>query len=50
MTCIHCEAVDLPNLKEEQGMPEPYFLFDSPYMLQIQAPFRKVTLCFILFT
>ena len=24
MTCIHSETVDLPNLKEEQGIPEPH--------------------------
>ena len=29
MTCIHCKAVDLPNLKDEQGIPEPYSLFDN---------------------
>ena len=31
VTCIHCKVVDLPNLKEEQGIPEPYSLFNNPY-------------------
>ena len=30
VTCIHCEAVNLPNLNEEQGIPEPYSIFDNP--------------------
>ena len=37
VTSIHCEAVDLPNLKEEQGIPEPYSLFNNPYKLQLQV-------------
>ena len=41
MTCIHCEVVNLPNLKEEQGIPEPYSLFDSPYKLQLQVSFLE---------
>ena len=36
VTCIHCKAWDLPNFKEEQGIPEPYSLFGNPYMLQLQ--------------
>ena len=31
VTCIHCEVVDLPNLKEEQGIPEPYSLVKGRY-------------------
>ena len=41
MTYIHCEVVDLPNLKEEQGIPEPHSLFDIPYKLQIQDSFQE---------
>ena len=41
MTCIHCDAVDLPNLKEEQGIHEIYFLFDNPYKLQLQVSFQE---------
>ena len=33
VTCIHCEVVNLPNLKGEQGIPEPYSLFNNPYKL-----------------
>ena len=35
------QAVDLPNLKEEQGIPEPYSLFNNPYKLQLQASFQE---------
>ena len=38
---IHCKAVCLPILKEEQGIPEPYYLFDSPYKLQLQVSFQE---------
>ena len=40
VTCIHCEAVDLP-LKEEQGIPEPCLVFNNPYKLQLQVSFGK---------
>ena len=39
VTCIHSEMVDLPNLKEEQGMPDPYSLFNNSYKLQLQVSF-----------
>ena len=41
MTCIHCEAVDLPNLKEELGIPEQYSLFNGPYKIQLQVSFQE---------
>ena len=41
VSCIHCKAVDLPILKEEQGIPEPYYLFDSPYKPQLQVSFQE---------
>ena len=40
-TCIHCEVVDLPRLKEEQGISEPYSLFDNTYKLQLQVSFQE---------
>ena len=40
VTCIHSEMVDLPNLKEEKGIPEPYSLFNNPYKLQLQVSFQ----------
>ena len=50
MTCIHCQVVDLPNLMEEQGIPEPYTLFGNPYKLKLQVSVVKETLYFRLFT
>ena len=51
MTCIHCEVVNLPNLKEEQGIPDPYSLFNNPYNLQPQGSFweRDIVLQIIYF-
>ena len=36
---INSETVDLPNLKEKQGIPEPYSFFNNPYKLQLQVSF-----------
>ena len=33
VTCIHLKMVDLPNLKEQQGIPEPYFLLNNNRIL-----------------
>ena len=41
MTCIHCEVVDILNLKEEQGIHEPYSLFNNPCKLQLQVSFQE---------
>ena len=41
VTCIHCEVVNLPNPKEEQGIPEPYSLFDKPYKVQLLVCFQE---------
>ena len=41
VTCIHCLMVDLPNLKEEQGIPEPYSLFNTPCKHQLQVSFQE---------
>ena len=41
VTCICCGAVDLPGLQEEQGVPEPYYLFHNPYKLQLQVSFQE---------
>ena len=51
MTCIHCEAVNLPDLKEEQWRPEPYSLFNNPYKVQLQVFFweRDIVLWIIHF-
>ena len=32
-TCIHSKMVDLPNLKEEKGIPELYSLFNNDHKL-----------------
>ena len=51
MTCIHCEAVNLPDLKEEQWRPEPYSLSNNPYKVQLQVFFweRDIVLWIIHF-
>ena len=41
MTRIHCDTVDLPNLKEKQGIHETYSLLDNPYKLQLQVSFQE---------
>ena len=50
VTCIHCEVVNLPNLKEEQGIAEPYSSSITLTNLNFKFPFGKETSYFSLFT
>ena len=45
ISIIHCEVVDLPNLREEQGIPEPYSVINNPYELQLQVSFTGKKTC-----
>ena len=51
VTCIHSKMADLPNLKKQQGIPEPYSLVNNPYKFQLQVSYwaRDVVLQIIYF-
>ena len=41
VTCIHCKAVDLPEFKEEQGIPKQYSL--NRILSKVQKSFWSCT-------